>query len=221
MAGDLNLKKSWNPQLVKNQRKVYEEEQAKLQEYKKIKQKNEEISKQQEYLNLLKLQYGEDFNPANLSKNEKLKLSKTNWMYTDYQPTSEVNSSGFNEVNQEFLEGKKKVESLLLGSKSLVSNTNNSKINQILNAGKNSVVKSSLDDPLALINKQKMKIIEKPGSDRHRTEDKHRIHKSKSQRHTKRDESKNHRHHRQDSKTHRGSRSHREHPESYRDSKSH
>ena len=43
MAGDLNLKKSWNPQLVKNKQKVWQQEQEKLDEFKKIKELNQEF----------------------------------------------------------------------------------------------------------------------------------------------------------------------------------
>lgn len=57
MAGDLNLKKSWNPALVKNQKKVWEEEQNKLKELKRIKELNQEFQKEQEYRNLLKLAF--------------------------------------------------------------------------------------------------------------------------------------------------------------------
>lgn len=45
MAGDLNLKKSWNPALVKNQQKVWEEEQQKLDELKRIKREIKSINK--------------------------------------------------------------------------------------------------------------------------------------------------------------------------------
>jgi N-terminal domain of CBF1 interacting co-repressor CIR len=34
MGGDLNLKKSWNPNLLKNQARVYEEERKALEERK-------------------------------------------------------------------------------------------------------------------------------------------------------------------------------------------
>jgi len=169
MAGDLNLKKSWNPALVKNQRKVWDQEQEKLNEFKKIKERNEELAKEQEYINLLKLQYGDDFDEADLTKNERLKLSKLNWMYND-QPTSTVNSSGFNEVSGEFVEGKKKVEQLLLGSKSLLANTN-SNMNKIINSGKGGSSRPLADDPLAMIKSQQLKQHssgERPRSTSHR-----------------------------------------------------
>lgn len=112
MAGDLNLKKSWNPALVKNQQKVWELEQKKLQELKESKEKNLEFKKEQEYLDLLKLQYGDNFSKDQLSSNEKLKVSKLSWMYEDVpfekQETETMSSSGFIETTTEFTEVKQK-----------------------------------------------------------------------------------------------------------------
>ena len=125
MAGDLNLKKSWNPALVKNQQKVWQEEQQKLDELKKIKEKNYEFKQEQEYLELLKLQYGDNFDTKDLKKLEKLKLSKLNWMYDDvpFENNEQVeeNSSGFIESSLEFTEGKSKVENMLNGNNNMVS----------------------------------------------------------------------------------------------------
>lgn len=103
MAGDLNLKKSWNPALVKNQQKVWEEEQQKLDELKRIKERNQEYKQEQEYLELLKLQHGDQFQIKDLNKQQKLKISKLNWMYDDVpfegNEKVEENSSGFIESN--------------------------------------------------------------------------------------------------------------------------
>jgi hypothetical protein len=199
MAGDLNLKKSWNPALVKNQRKVWDQEQEKLNEFKKIKERNEELAKEQEYINLLKLQYGDDFDEGDLTKNERLKLSKLNWMYND-QPVSTMNSSGFNEISGEFVEGKKKVEQLLLGSKSLLSNTN-SNMNKIINSGKSTSLKPLADDPLAMIMSQQMK--QHSSGERSRSSSR-RSHRDDE----RRDDS--HRSHRDDEKRQGSHRSHRD-----------
>ncbi|OWB83473.1 hypothetical protein B5S33_g2103 [[Candida] boidinii] len=55
MPSDLNLKKSWNPKLLKNQEKVWKREQDALNEFKKIKQRQIEISQQREKLDLINL----------------------------------------------------------------------------------------------------------------------------------------------------------------------
>lgn len=55
MPSDLNLKKSWNPKLLKNQEKVWKREQDALNEFKKIKQRQIEINQQREKLDLINL----------------------------------------------------------------------------------------------------------------------------------------------------------------------
>ncbi|CAI5760053.1 unnamed protein product [Candida verbasci] len=161
MGGDLNLKKSWNPALMKNQQKVWEKEQEKLKELKLIKQKNQEFEKEKEYLDLLKLQYGDEFDRSKLSKDEKLKISKLNWMYNDlpFEPTEEIKdeeSNGFIQSNQEFVEGKTKVENLLNGSRSFKreAEKSNDRINKIINSGTKKLNNDYSDDPLLKIMQQ-------------------------------------------------------------------
>lgn len=194
MAGDLNLKKSWNPALVKNQQKVWQEEQQKLDELKKIKEKNYEFKQEQEYLELLKLQYGDNFDTKDLKKLEKLKLSKLNWMYDDvpFENNEQVeeNSSGFIESSLEFTEGKSKVENMLNGNNNMVSRKrdrgdHSDRINKIIGVGMSKPQKTTSysDDPLAKIKQQQQqqqqaqRSSRKPGDgDRHR----HSHHKSRS-----------------------------------------
>lgn len=166
MAGDLNLKKSWNPALVKNQSKVWEDEQAKLTELKKIREINSELQKEQEYKRLLQLQHGEEFSEKDLNKGEKLKLNKLNWMYEDMpfesDPASEkTNEGGFIEHNTEFLEGKAQVENLLQGKKSFKRDQGSGdNISRILNVGKTTVgaPSSRKDDPLLMIKRERMQV---------------------------------------------------------------
>lgn len=194
MAGDLNLKKSWNPALVKNQQKVWKEEQQKLDELKKIKEKNYEYKQEQEYRELLKLQYGDNFDSKDLKKLEKLKLSKLNWMYDDipFENNEQVeeNSSGFIESSLEFTEGKSKVENMLNGnqvvSRKRDRNDTSDRINKIIGVGisKQQKTTSYLDDPLAKIKQQQQQQKQQAqrssrkstDSDKHR----HSHHKSRS-----------------------------------------
>lgn len=78
MPGDLNLKKSWNPALVKTQAKIWQQEQKTLEEFNKIKQREEELKKEKELNDLIALKY--KFND-NMNKQDKLKVNKLNWMY--------------------------------------------------------------------------------------------------------------------------------------------
>ncbi|KAG7664295.1 CWC25 [[Candida] subhashii] len=171
MAGDLNLKKSWNPQLVKNQQKVWQQEQEKLDEFKKIKELNQEFKSEQEYIDLLKLQYGDNFKLEELNKSQKLKLSKLNWMYDDVpfenqQEEEETkNESGFIESNLEFNEGKEKIETMLNASQSFaktkVKDSQSDRINKIIGMGngvKAKNVNHSLDDPLMKIKLQQKQV---------------------------------------------------------------
>lgn len=195
MAGDLNLKKSWNPALVKNQQKVWKEEQQKLDELKKIKEKNYEYKQEQEYRELLKLQYGDNFDSKDLKKLEKLKLSKLNWMYDDipFENNEQVeeNSSGFIESSLEFTEGKSKVENMLNGnqvvSRKRDRNDTSDRINKIIGVGisKQQKPTSYSDDPLAKIKQQQQQQQKQQAqrssrkstdSDKHR----HSHHKSRS-----------------------------------------
>lgn len=165
MAGDLNLKKSWNPALIKNQQKVWELEQKKLKELKESKEKNFEFKKEQEYLDLLKLQYGENFSKDQLSSNEKLKVNKLSWMYEDVpfekQETELMNSGGFIETTEEFTEGKTEAESLLSGNRAFkkrdANGFSNDRMNKVIGLGlKKSNASNYGDDPLAIIQKQQM-----------------------------------------------------------------
>ncbi|CCE86647.1 Piso0_005150 [Millerozyma farinosa CBS 7064] len=112
MPGNLNLKKSWHPGLIKNQKKIWEQEQNALDEHLKIKAKNEELKAEREKQELIRLQYGDSESAPLEAKRE---LNKLGWMYDDNKPKEE----GFNEVEDEFLLGKKKVESMLSGNQAL------------------------------------------------------------------------------------------------------
>lgn len=174
--GDLNLKKSWNPALLKNQKKVWEKEQEQLHEYKLIKTRQAELQREKEQLELLKLQHGDDL--LKLPRDHKLSLNKMNWMYEQEKPKSQKNEAGFNEVEDEFLLNKTKVEQMLssaggtaLGTKKQESD----RMSRIL-TGPGAGEKSSkiLDDPLLKIKQEMRKRrpdrVEKPKSrsDSHR-----------------------------------------------------
>lgn len=158
--GDLNLKKSWNPALMKNQKKLWDEEQKQLEQYKIAKQRQEELNKEKEQLELLKLQYGDDL--TNLPRDHKLSLNKMNWMYDDgnVKQQSKINSSGFNEVDEEFLLNKKKVEDMLNNdgiSLKRSRNSDESGFNKIISDSSKKASKPLSDDPLLQIKNEQMK----------------------------------------------------------------
>lgn len=90
MPGDLNLKKSWNPALVKNQTKLWKQEQKTLEEYKQIKLREDELAKEQESLHLISLKNKHN---QSLTTEDKLKLNKLDWMYDGPVGVEQVSSS--------------------------------------------------------------------------------------------------------------------------------
>lgn len=155
MPGDLNLKKSWNPALVKNQKKVWEREQDALKEYQQIKQRRKEIEQEREKEELIRLQYGND--PDNVPTKQKLELNKLGWMYTDVpKKDDEVNESGFREVEEDFLLNKDDVEQLLKGGKVVKKNTT-SRFDQVSTVGSKRPAASLIDDPLLMIKREQVK----------------------------------------------------------------
>lgn len=155
MPGDLNLKKSWNPALVKNQKKVWEREQDALKEYQQIKQRKKEIEQEREKEELIRLQYGND--RSNMPTKQKLELNKLGWMYTDVpKKDDEVNESGFREVEEDFLLNKDDVEQLLKGGR-VVEKSNGSRFDQVATVGSQRPDSRLSDDPLLMIKREHVK----------------------------------------------------------------
>lgn len=154
MPGDLNLKKSWNPALMKNQKKVWEREQQALKELQTIKQRQKEIAQEREKEELIKLQYGSD--PSSMPKKDKLELNKLGWMYNDGPKTQDdENESGFREVEEDFLAKSDEMEQLLRGNKAV--KTSSSRFDKVALVGTSAAPKSLSDDPLLAIRKEQFK----------------------------------------------------------------
>lgn len=156
MPGDLNLKKSWNPALVKNQKKVWEREQEALKEYQSIKQRSKEIAQEREKEELIRLQYGQD--PSALPTKQKLELNKLGWMYEDVGSAKEpeVNESGFREVEEDFLLKKEELDQLIKSSSSLRKRPD-SRFDQVTKVGSARHTSSLDDDPLLKIQREQIR----------------------------------------------------------------
>lgn len=150
MPGDLNLKKSWNPALMKNQKKIWEREQDALKEHQAIKQRTKEIALEREKEEMIRLQYGDDL--SNLPQKQKLELSKLGWMYTD-MPKDSDDDNGFKEVEEDFLENTAQVEQLLQGNKPALQSMA-SRFDKVASVGAGRASTSLNDDPLLQIKKQ-------------------------------------------------------------------
>ncbi|KIW67559.1 hypothetical protein PV04_06803 [Phialophora macrospora] len=103
MGGDLNLKKSWHPVLMSNQKKVWEEEKKALEERKKVDQIMKERAEERAIQELENLQEA-----AGGSK----RLSRVEWMYNG--PSS--GQAGTTEEMEGYLLGKRRIDGLIKGS---------------------------------------------------------------------------------------------------------
>ncbi|EXJ58975.1 hypothetical protein A1O7_06406 [Cladophialophora yegresii CBS 114405] len=103
MGGDLNLKKSWHPVLMSNQKKVWEEEKKALEERKKIDQIMKERAEERAIQEL------EDLQEA---AGGRKRQSRVDWMYNG--PSS--GQAGTTEEMEGYLLGKRRIDGLIKGS---------------------------------------------------------------------------------------------------------
>ena len=103
MGGDLNLKKSWHPVLMSNQRKVWEEEKKALEERKRIDQMMRERQEERQIQELQQLQE---------SAGGPKRLARVDWMYSG----PAAGQAGTTEEMEGYLLGKRRIDGLLKGS---------------------------------------------------------------------------------------------------------
>lgn len=103
MGGDLNLKKSWHPLLMSNQRRVWEEEQKALDERKRIEQMMKE---RQEERNLQEIQELQE--AAGGTK----RAQRVEWMYNGQS----AGQQGPTEEMEGYLLGKRRIDGLIKGT---------------------------------------------------------------------------------------------------------
>ncbi|KAI4123972.1 MAG: hypothetical protein LQ347_005922, partial [Umbilicaria vellea] len=103
MGGDLNLKKSWHPVLMSNQRRVWEEEKKALDERKRIDQMVKERAEERQIQELQEMQE---------AAGGKKRLNRVDWMYSG--PSS--GQAGTTEEMEGYLLGKRRVDGLLKGT---------------------------------------------------------------------------------------------------------
>lgn len=103
MGGDLNLKKSWHPMLMSNQRRVWEEEKKALDERKRIEQMMKERQEERQIQELQNMQEA-----AGGTK----RLNRVDWMYSG--PSSGL--AGTTEEMEGYLLGKRRIDGLIKGT---------------------------------------------------------------------------------------------------------
>lgn len=138
--GDLNLKKSWNPALMKNQQKVWEAESSVLEERKRIQERQLEIRKEKELNELLHLQ-GRD------------PTKRLDWMYIQPKKESSERSN-----QEEYLLGKKRLDASVLRLEIASKRQGFDALNlQTSHESQNESVSHHRQDPMIKIREQQMK----------------------------------------------------------------
>ncbi|KAL6713589.1 RNA-splicing factor [Lecanora helva] len=103
MGGDLNLKKSWHPLLMSNQRRVWEEEQKALDERKRTEQMMKE---RQEERNLQEIQQMQE------AAGGARRPQRVEWMYSG----PSAGQQGTTEEMEGYLLGKRRIDGLIKGT---------------------------------------------------------------------------------------------------------
>ncbi|CAG8554097.1 9662_t:CDS:2 [Ambispora gerdemannii] len=192
-GGDLNMKKSWHPLLIKNQERVWKEEQKAAEEQKKLEQLRKEKEEERQLQELRRLQ-----EEAGGRKG----IERLEWMYAAGPNQS---SSGRAQEMEEYLLGKKRVDSLITqgNTVSQLSNQSTDIFISAMNPNANTYrdTQSKIrEDPLLAIKKMEQDTIKsivtnpikmKELKQRHRSEDRSHNHLDRSRkRHHDRERSK-------------------------------
>ncbi|EHA22051.1 hypothetical protein ASPNIDRAFT_48964 [Aspergillus niger ATCC 1015] len=104
MGGDLNLKKSWHPSLLRNQERVWAEEKRALEERKRIDQLRRERDEERQIQELQRLQEG---------SGKPKQIQRVDWMYQE--PGAGGAGGGmYAEEMEGYLLGKRRIDGVLL-----------------------------------------------------------------------------------------------------------
>ncbi|KAI5777386.1 Pre-mRNA splicing factor-domain-containing protein [Geopyxis carbonaria] len=150
MGGDLNLKKSWHPHLLKNQERVWQEERKALEERKKIAELKKEREEERQLQELRALQQTGGGKPV---------LDRVDFLYNG--PSSDVGRS--TEESEAYLLGKRRIDSLLRGDENekltKTSGTTAFMVTQNANTTRDTQNKVR-DDPLLAIKRNEQLALE-------------------------------------------------------------
>jgi Pre-mRNA splicing factor/N-terminal domain of CBF1 interacting co-repressor CIR len=150
MGGDLNLKKSWHPQLLNNQKRVWEEEKKALEERKRIDQMMKERQEERQIQELQQLQE---------AAGGKKRAARVDWMYSG--PAS--GQAGTTEEMEGYLLGKRRIDGLLKGTENqkLEKSSGEESFMAVQNANTARDTASKIrDDPILAIKKQEQTAYE-------------------------------------------------------------
>ena len=200
MGGDLNLKKSWHPVLMSNQRKVWEQQSKALEERKKtdalLKERAEE--RQMEELQRMEEAVG-----------GKTRLGRMDWMYSG----PAAGEKGTTEEMEGYLLGKRRLDGLIKKDveekKDVASNGSAANVvgMGVVAPNARDIAAKLKEDPLLAIKNRELSIVQAGLQERERAT------KRRAEKEAKRGKERGHRHHRH----HERSRSPRRRSDGYRD----
>lgn len=148
MGGDLNLKKSWHPHLRKNQERVWKEEKSALEERKQIEKLRKEREEERQIEELQKLQE---------ASGGKVVTKRVDWMYAG--PSGD--GAAVTEEREGYLLGKRRIDHLLKNDTTTLQKGGAVGIDAVgatnINTARDTH-KKVLEDPLLVIQKQKMEM---------------------------------------------------------------
>ncbi|KIJ66319.1 hypothetical protein HYDPIDRAFT_86198 [Hydnomerulius pinastri MD-312] len=141
-GGDLNMKKSWHPLLLKNQERVWLEEKKALEEKKKLDQLRKEKEEERQLQELQRLQE---------EQTGKKRTEKLEWMYSTPATGGSQNPNDL----EDYLLGKKRVDKILTADENAKLGASHKSFIAVQNANNTRDVASKIrEDPLLAIKQQ-------------------------------------------------------------------
>ena len=150
MGGDLNLKKSWHPVLMSNQRRVWEEEKKALDERKRTEQRIKELKEERAK---------EEIQAKLEAAGSRKRVDRVDWMYQG--PSS--GQAGTTEEMEGYLLGKRRIDGLIKGTdnKKLEKQASEDSFMALQNANTLRDTASKIrEDPMLAIKKQEQAAYE-------------------------------------------------------------
>ncbi|KAF8633037.1 hypothetical protein AX15_001627 [Amanita polypyramis BW_CC] len=141
-GGDLNMKKSWHPLLLKNQERVWLEEKKALEEKKKLEQLRKEKEEERQLQELQRLQE---------EQTGKKRTEKLEWMYATPATGMSQNQNDL----EDYLLGKKRVDKILTADENAKLGASHKNFIAVQSANTIRDIAAKIrDDPLLLIKQQ-------------------------------------------------------------------
>ncbi|KAF7303307.1 Cir-N domain-containing protein [Mycena kentingensis (nom. inval.)] len=141
-GGDLNMKKSWHPLLLKNQERVWQEEKKALEEKKKLDQLRKERDEERQMQELERLQE---------EKTGKKRQERLEWMYATPASGSGQNPNDL----EDYLLGKKRVDKILTADENAKLGASHKNFIAVQNANNARDIAAKIrEDPLFAIKQQ-------------------------------------------------------------------